>query len=73
MARDIAGQLAQGEGGICGLMMESFLVEGRQDLREPDALIYGQSITDACIDFPTTERVLLELAHDAAARRPLVA
>jgi 3-deoxy-7-phosphoheptulonate synthase len=54
-------------------MIESNLVAGRQELRDKANLVYGQSITDACIDFPTTERALLALANDAAARSPLVA
>ncbi len=69
VARDIAGQVAQGEGGIFGLMMESFLVEGRQDLGDPDALRYGQSITDACIAWEQTAPLLRELAEAVRARR----
>jgi 3-deoxy-7-phosphoheptulonate synthase len=48
-------------------MLESFLLAGRQDLDGPGALSYGQSITDACIDWETTVEVLDGLA--AAARR----
>ena len=69
VARDIAGQLAQGETGIFGVMMESFLAEGRQDLRNPAALVYGQSITDACMSWETTEPLLDELARAIRARR----
>jgi len=49
-------------------MIESHLVSGRQDLTGPaSALTYGQSITDACVDFATTERMLTELAESHAA------
>ena len=69
VAQDIAAQLAQGEPAIFGVMMESFIVEGRQDLRDPAALRYGQSITDACIGWETTVAVLGELAEAVRARR----
>ena len=69
VAQDIAAQLAQGEPAIFGVMMESFIVEGRQDLRDPAALRYGQSITDACIGWETTVTVLGELAEGVRARR----
>ena len=58
MAQDIAVQLAAGENDIMGVMVESHLVEGRQDKPE----VYGQSITDACIGWDTTEEVLELLA-----------
>jgi 3-deoxy-7-phosphoheptulonate synthase len=70
---DVGGQVRGGSEHVLGVMLESNLVAGRQELRSKADLVYGQSITDACIDFPTTERVLLELANAAAARRPLVA
>jgi len=69
VARDIAGQIAQGDSPIFGVMMESFLVEGRQDLVTPSTLRYGQSITDACIDWDTTVDVLGELARSIRAGR----
>jgi 3-deoxy-7-phosphoheptulonate synthase len=46
-------------------MIESHLVAGRQELVPGKTLVYGQSITDACIDFPTTEKTLEELARSA--------
>src|SRR5438309_8720493 len=49
VAREVAAQIARGEGGIVGVMAESFIVEGRQDADVDTPLIYGQSITDACI------------------------
>jgi 3-deoxy-7-phosphoheptulonate synthase len=69
VARDVAGQVAQGEAGIIGLMMESFLVDGRQDLVDPSRLVYGQSITDACMGWQMTTPVLGELAQAVRARR----
>ncbi|MBV9358806.1 MAG: 3-deoxy-7-phosphoheptulonate synthase [Chloroflexi bacterium] len=69
VADDVAGQVADGERGIVGVMVESFLVEGRQDLTDPTALTYGQSITDACIDWGTTEPLLRGLAQAVARRR----
>jgi len=69
VARDVASQIAQGEAGIIGLMMESFLAEGRQDLKDRRHLVYGQSITDACMGWEMTVPVLRDLAAAARARR----
>ena len=69
VARDIAAQVAQGEPGIIGVMLESFLVDGRQDLKDRKHLVYGQSITDACLGWETTVPVLRELAAAVRARR----
>jgi 3-deoxy-7-phosphoheptulonate synthase len=69
VVREVAAQLAQGEAGIIGMMMESFLVDGRQDLGDPARLVYGQSITDACMGWETTVPVLHELAAGVRARR----
>jgi 3-deoxy-7-phosphoheptulonate synthase len=68
VARDIAGQVAVGNRAIVGVMLESFLVAGRQDLGSGD-LLYGQSITDACMDWETTSGALDELAEAVRARR----
>src|SRR5437667_486509 len=68
-AHDLAEQVAHGETAIIGVMMESFLVDGRQELRDPSALRYGQSITDACMGWEMTVPVLAELARAARARR----
>ncbi len=46
---------------LCGVMLESHLVAGRQDLKDPKDLAYGQSITDACIDWADTEAALIQL------------
>ena len=59
VARDVAAQLKAGEENIMGVMVESHLVEGRQDKPE----VYGQSITDACIGWDTTEELLALLAE----------
>jgi 3-deoxy-7-phosphoheptulonate synthase len=58
VAKEIAAQVAQGDTAIFGVMMESFLVEGRQELATPSTLRYGQSITDACMGWETTVEVL---------------
>lgn len=71
VARDIATRLATGEPGIVGLMMESFLVAGNQELilGRPDLLTYGQSVTDSCMDWETTVAVLRDLAAAITQRR----
>src|SRR2546422_2469321 len=68
-AHDLAEQVAHGETAIIGVMMESFLADGRQELRDPSALRYGQSITDACMGWEMTVPVLAELARAVRARR----
>lgn len=68
---DIARQIGEGEQGIVGVMAESHLVAGRQDVLPGTALTYGQSITDGCIDWPTTVPALHLLADAVAARRQL--
>jgi len=62
-------QIAGGEGRIIGVMMESHLVGGRQDVVPGADLTYGQSITDGCIDWQTTVPALNLLADAVAARR----
>ena len=66
---DIAGQIAGGEQRIIGVMIESNLVAGRQDVVPGKPLTYGQSITDGCIDWETTVSALNALADAVAARR----
>jgi 3-deoxy-7-phosphoheptulonate synthase len=68
---DIASQIERGERRIIGTMIESHLVAGRQDVVPGVKLTYGKSITDGCIDWPTTEQVLQGLAEAVAARRKL--
>jgi len=69
VVREVAAQVAQGETGVAGMMMESFLVDGRQELRDPASLTYGQSITDACMGWDMTVPALKELAAGVRARR----
>ncbi len=72
VCRDIARQISKGETRIIGVMMESNLVEGRQDVVKGQKLTYGQSITDACIAWETTEVLLKELADAVKQRREVV-
>ena len=65
----VAAQLAAGEERIMGVMIESHLVEGRQDLLPEKELAYGQSITDACIGWEDSIRMLDQLAAAVRARR----
>ena len=65
----IAEQVTAGERGLTGVMLESFLVEGKQEPGPPDTLTYGQSVTDACMDFGTTAEVLDGLAAAVRSRR----
>jgi 3-deoxy-7-phosphoheptulonate synthase len=66
---DIATQVARGSRSIFGLMLESNLVEGRQEVVDGQALTYGQSITDACINWEDTRSLLQELATAVRLRR----
>lgn len=72
VARDLAARIAAGESAICGLMLESHLREGKQDHNASTPLVYGQSITDACISWETTAPLLEELAAAVRARRALL-
>ena len=69
VASDIATQVARGSNSIFGIMLESNLVEGRQDVVSGQALTYGQSITDPCINWEDTESLLRELATAVRLRR----
>jgi 3-deoxy-7-phosphoheptulonate synthase len=69
VAHSVAEQVAAGSYHICGLMMESHLVEGRQDHDMGKPLTYGQSITDACISMETTIPLLDALADAVTKRR----
>jgi 3-deoxy-7-phosphoheptulonate synthase len=62
VCRDVAGQIAGGETRIIGVMLESNLVAGAQKLLPGKDLVYGQSITDACIGWDETKDALGELA-----------
>ena len=69
VAAAIAEQVATGETGLTGVMLESFLHEGKQEPGPPATLTYGQSVTDACMDFETTAGVLDDLAAAVRSRR----
>jgi len=66
---NIAEQIAAGDARIFGVMVESHLHGGRQDLLPDQPLVYGQSITDGCIDWQTSVQVLETLAQAVRARR----
>jgi 3-deoxy-7-phosphoheptulonate synthase len=66
---DIATQIGRGNTGFIGLMIESHLVEGRQNVVEGQPLTYGQSITDACISWEDTEKSLTSLAGAVSQRK----
>ena len=61
--------MTAGEHGLTGVMLESFLREGRQEPGPPATLTYGQSVTDACMDIDTTAAVLDGLAAAVRVRR----
>jgi 3-deoxy-7-phosphoheptulonate synthase len=65
----IASQVAAGESRIVGVMVESHLTGGRQDLQPGRPLVYGQSITDGCIDWDSSVAVLDRLAEAVRQRR----
>jgi 3-deoxy-7-phosphoheptulonate synthase len=70
VAAEISSQVAAGDRAIVGAMLESFLVAGRQDADNGDGpLVYGQSVTDACMDWDVTVDVLDGLAAAVRARR----
>jgi 3-deoxy-7-phosphoheptulonate synthase len=70
VAEDVADQIAVGDKRIVGIMLESHLVAGRQDVEgDRNALTYGQSITDACISWEQTAPVMYELAEAVRQRR----
>ena len=71
VVKELAAQIAGGNQAILGIMMESFLRDGRQDVRpgHEDELVYGQSITDACMGWERTEPLFDALARAVRARR----
>jgi 3-deoxy-7-phosphoheptulonate synthase len=69
VARDIATQVARGSNSIFGVMLESNLVEGRQDVVDGQSLTYGQSVTDPCINWEATATIVKELAEAVIVRR----
>jgi 3-deoxy-7-phosphoheptulonate synthase len=70
VAADVAAQIQAGQQGVVGVMIESNIVAGKQSANLGlQNLVYGQSITDACVDLATTEAMLLELAMASCQRR----
>lgn len=69
VTRDIAQQIVHGEERIFGIMLESHLLGGRQNVVPGEALKYGQSITDACMDWEISESLIIELAEAVRKRR----
>ncbi len=63
VAEDVVNQIRKGNSPIMGVMIESFLVDGRQEVSPGRELTYGQSVTDACLGFEATEGVLESLAR----------
>ncbi len=68
VVEDIANQISDGNKSICGVMLESNLVAGRQDIAKPNDLVYGQSITDACIGWDETEE-LIEILNNSIGKK----
>jgi 3-deoxy-7-phosphoheptulonate synthase len=69
VVREVADQVGEGNGAIVGVMLESFLVAGRQELDPEREMVYGQSITDACMDWDATVLALDRLAASVQERR----
>lgn len=69
VAREVCAQIAAGSASICGIMLESHLKEGKQNHSSATPLVYGQSITDACMSWDTTLPLLHEFAAAVRARR----
>ena len=69
VCRDIGHKLETGQNNIFGVMVESHLIEGRQDFEEGSTLTYGQSITDACIGWDDSKMLLRELANSVKEKR----
>jgi 3-deoxy-7-phosphoheptulonate synthase len=72
VAASIAQQVAAGEDGLTGVMLESFLRAGKQEPGPPATLTYGQSVTDACMDLQTTAATLGDLAAAVRSRRKIL-
>ena len=70
VAAALAGQVASGEPGLAGVMLESNLAGGCQEPGDPATLTYGQSITDPCMDWEATAGLIGLLAAASRCRRP---
>ncbi len=73
VGHDVGSQIAGGDKRIIGVMIESHLVEGRQDIGPRDQMVYGQSVTDACINWDDTAELLRSLAGAVEQRRTQLA
>ncbi len=71
VAEDVGAQIAQGDKRIIGVMLESHIKEGRQNIAAIDELVYGQSITDGCLGWDDTLRLLRNLAANVEKRRAI--
>jgi 3-deoxy-7-phosphoheptulonate synthase len=69
VAENVSQQIAAGDMRIMGAMIEGHLVEGRQDYIHPDDLVYGQSITDPCINWEDSYDILVKLSAAVQQRR----
>jgi 3-deoxy-7-phosphoheptulonate synthase len=69
VCRDVASQIANGDKRIFGMMLESNLVAGRQDIDSKQELVYGQSVTDACMAWDNSETLLHGIAAAVRSRR----
>lgn len=69
VAENVANQIRQGEKAIIGVMVESHLLEGNQDITTNKPLAYGKSVTDACIGWQDSEKLLYRLADAVRIRR----
>jgi 3-deoxy-7-phosphoheptulonate synthase len=70
--QNVAEQLAAGSRHILGVMIESHLVAGKQSIsKDLSKLVYGQSITDGCVDFETTKTLLRDLAKSVMRKQPI--
>jgi 3-deoxy-7-phosphoheptulonate synthase len=69
VAEAIGSQIASGSRSIFGVMIESFLVAGRQEIGERSSMTFGQSVTDGCLGWDTTVPVLEGLARAVRERR----
>ena len=72
VAQDVAGQISQGDSRIIGTMVESHLVAGRQDIEDNQPLVFGQSITDACLGWDDSVKLLHDLAGAVQRRRAVI-
>ena len=69
VGRQVASQIAEGDPRIFGVMIKSHLKAGRQDLMPGKELVYGLSITDACVGWEDTRKLVEDLAHAVRQRR----